>query len=543
MHELHFADYSVFLFYFVVVSGYGFYIYNRKKAATTDSRDFFLAEGSLTWWAIGASLIASNISAEHFIGMSGSGFALGLAISTYEWMAAATLIIVAVFFLPVYLKNRIYTMPQFLEKRYNGTVSTIMAIFWLLVYVFVNLTSIIYLGALAITSISGISFMTCVAGLGLFSIVVTLGGMKVIGYTDVIQVAVLIVGGLVTTYLALNLVSEHFGYGDDVLTGARLIYEKADSHFHMIFDPSHEYYSDLPGLSVLIGGMWINNLSYWGCNQYIIQRALGADLKTARSGILFAAFLKLLVPVIAVLPGIAAYVLFQEGLFQSEMVNTSGVVKPDHAYPTLLNLLPPGLKGLAFAALTAAIVASLAGKANSIATIFSLDIYRKFFHRSASERQLVLVGRWAVIVAMVIASVVAPALRNLDQAYQFIQEYVGFISPGVLAIFLLGFFWKRATAASALTAALLTIPLSTLLKYLPHWTSGAFPDYPFLDRMSIVFVVLVLLMVLISLLDRRSKLQPVVIQVDPSMFRISPSFTVGSVLIVGILTALYTVFW
>lgn len=543
MHELQFADYSVFLFYFVVVSGYGFYIYHRKKAATTDSRDFFLAEGSLTWWAIGASLIASNISAEHFIGMSGSGFALGLAISTYEWMAAATLIIVAVFFLPVYLKNRIYTMPQFLEQRYNGTVSTIMAIFWLLVYIFVNLTSIIYLGALAITAISGISFITCIVGLALFSIIVTLGGMKVIGYTDVIQVAVLIIGGLVTTYLALNLVSEHFGYGENVLAGARLIYEKADTHFHMIFEPSHKYYSDLPGLSVLIGGMWINNLNYWGCNQYIIQRALGADLKTARSGILFAAFLKLLVPVIAVLPGIAAYVLFQEGLFQTEMVNESGIVKPDHAYPTLLNLLPPGLKGLAFAALTAAIVASLAGKANSIATIFSLDIYKKFFHRTASEKQLVLTGRWTVIIAMAIASVVAPALRNLDQAYQFIQEYVGFISPGVLAIFLLGFFWRRATASAALTAALLTIPLSTLLKYLPYWTSGAFPDYPFLDRMSIVFVFLIILMIVISLLDRRSKVQPVVIVVDPSMFRVSSSFAVGSVLIIGILTALYTVFW
>lgn len=543
MHELQFADYSVFLFYFIVVSGYGVFIYNRKKSATTDSRDFFLAEGSLTWWAIGASLIASNISAEHFIGMSGSGFALGLAISTYEWMAAATLIIVAVFFLPVYLKNRIYTMPQFLEKRYNGTVSTIMAIFWLLVYVFVNLTSIIYLGALAITAISGISFITCIAGLALFSIIVTLGGMKVIGYTDVIQVAVLIIGGLVTTYLALNLVSEHFGYGEDVLTGARLIYEKADTHFHMIFEPSHKYYSDLPGLSVLIGGMWINNLNYWGCNQYIIQRALGADLKTARSGILFAAFLKLLVPVIAVLPGIAAYVLFQEGLFQAEMINESGVVKPDHAYPTLLNLLPPGLKGLAFAALTAAIVASLAGKANSIATIFSLDIYKKFFHRTASEKQLVLTGRWTVIVAMGIASLVAPALSNLDQAYQFIQEYVGFISPGVLAIFLLGFFWRRATASAALTAALLTIPLSTLLKYLPYWTSGRFPDYPFLDRMSIVFVFLIVLMIVISLLDRRSKVQPVVIEVDPKMFRVSSSFAVGSVLIVGILTALYTVFW
>lgn len=367
--------------------------------------------------------------------------------------------------------------------------------------------------------------------------------MKVIGYTDVVQVAVLIIGGLVTTYLALNLVSEHFGYGEDVLVGAKLMYEKADSHFHMIFDSSHKYYSDLPGLSVLIGGMWINNLNYWGCNQYIIQRALGADLRTARSGILFAAFLKLLVPVIAVIPGIAAYVLFKEGLFQAEMVNEQNIVKPDHAYPTLLNLLPSGLKGLAFAALTAAIVASLAGKANSIATIFSLDIYKKFFNRQASERQLVLTGRWTVIISMGIAALVAPALSTLDQAYQFIQEYVGFISPGVLAIFLLGLFWRRATASAALTAALLTIPLSTLLKYLPYWTNGAFPDYPFIDRMSIVFVFLMVLMVAMSLLDRRSLQQPRVIKIDPQMFRVTPSFTVGSVLIIGILTALYTVFW
>lgn len=543
MYQLHVADYVVFFIYFIIVSTYGLYIYNRKKSSQVDSKDFFLAEGSLTWWAIGASLIASNISAEHFIGMSGSGFALGLAISTYEWMAAATLIIVAVFFLPVYLKNNIYTMPQFLEQRYNSTVSTIMAIFWLLVYVFVNLTSIIYLGALAITAISGINFVVCIIGLATFSVIVTLGGMKVIGYTDVVQVAVLIIGGLVTTYLALNLVSEHFGFGEDVLMGARLMHQKANSHFHMIFDSSHQYYSNLPGLSVLIGGMWINNLNYWGCNQYIIQRALGADLKTARSGILFAAFLKLLVPVIAVLPGIAAFVLHQEGLFQAEMVDESGLVKPDRAYPTLLNLLPSGLKGLAFAALTAAIVASLAGKANSIATIFSLDIYKKFFHRSASEKTLVRTGRWTVFFSMLIAALVAPALKNLDQAYQFIQEYVGFISPGVLAIFLLGFFWKRTTSSAALVAALLTIPLSTLLKYLPYWTAGAFPDYPFLDRMTIVFVFLIFIMVTMSLFDPRSKEQPRVIEIDTKMFRTSPSFIIGSVLIVGILTALYTVFW
>jgi SSS family solute:Na+ symporter len=543
MNKLHAIDYVVFLVYFFIVSGYGIYIYYKRKAKHINSKDFFLAEGSLTWWAIGASLIASNISAEHFIGMSGSGFALGLAISTYEWMAAATLIIVAIFFIPLYLKNKIYTMPQFLAQRYNQTVSTIMAIFWLLVYVFVNLTSIIYLGALAITSISGISFELCIAGLAIFSIVVTLGGMKVIGYTDVIQVAVLILGGLVTTYLALNLVSENFGYGKNVLKGLQLIQEKAPSHFHMIFDSSHPYYKDLPGLSVLIGGMLINNLNYWGCNQYIIQRALGSDLKTARSGILFAAFLKLLVPVIAVLPGIAAYVLYQNGLFQTEMIDSTGVLKPDHAYPTLLNLLPVGLKGLAFAALTAAIVASLAGKANSISTIFSLDIYHKFFNKSATEKQLVQTGRWAVVISMFLACLVAPALRSLDQAYQFIQEYVGFISPGVLAIFLLGFFWKRTTSSAALAAALLTIPLSAILKFLPIWTEGSFPDYPFLDRMSIVFVFLVLLMMIISFVDRKSKKQSQLIEIDPTMFRFSNGFAVGSVIIVGILVALYTVFW
>jgi SSS family solute:Na+ symporter len=350
-------------------------------------------------------------------------------------------------------------------------------------------------------------------------------------------------GGLMTTYLALTMVSEHFGYGEDVWKGMMLIKSHAPTHFHMIFDKQNLYYRDLPGLSVLLGGLWINNLNYWGCNQYIVQRALGADLKTARYGILFAAFLKLLIPVIAVLPGIAAYVLYQNGMFQSEMIDAAGTVKPDHAYPTLLNLLPSGLKGLAFAALTAAIVASLAGKANSIATIFSLDIYKKFFNKESTERELVRTGRWAVVIAMVLACLVAPALRTLDQAYQFIQEYVGFISPGVLAIFLLGFLWKRTTAAAALSAALLTIPLSTVLKFLPRWTGGAFPDYPFLDRMSIVFVVLVVMMIVMSLVSRTPRPEGEVFVIDPSSFRCSPTFVAGSVLIIGILTALYTVFW
>ncbi len=541
MNKLQTADYIVFTIYFVVVFAYGYYVYHRKKSASLSSREFFLAEGSLTWWAIGASLIASNISAEHFIGMSGSGFAIGLAISTYEWMAAATLIIVAIFFIPLYLKNKIYTMPQFLATRYNDQVSTVMAVFWLLVYVFVNLTSIIYLGAIAITSISNLPFEWCIVGLCVFAIVVTLGGMKVIGYTDVIQVAVLLIGGLITSYLALTLLSEKFGFGSNAWKGLALLKENAESHFHMILGKDHNYYKDLPGLSVLIGGMWINNLNYFACNQYITQRALGADLKTARQGLLFAAFLKLLIPLIAVLPGIAMYVLYQQGMFQAEMVDSNGILKPDHAYPTLMNLLPAGLKGVAFAALTAAVVASLAGKANSISTIFSLDIYRKYFDKTATEKKLVNTGRWAVIISLTIAGFVAPALKTLDQAYQFIQEYVGFISPGVLAIFLMGFFWKRTTSAAAMAGALLTIPISAVLKFLPVWSGGWFPDYPFLDRMTITFVLIILIMVIMSLIKPSDQKQTM--EVDVKLFRVPAGFVVGSLIIVGILIALYTVFW
>ena len=542
MNKLQVADYIVFFIYIISVSAYGYYIYHKKKSKTTDSKDFFLAEGSLTWWAIGASLIASNISAEHFIGMSGSGFALGLAISTYEWMAAATLIIVAIFIIPIYLKNKISTMPQFLSMRYNDTVSTIMAVFWLLVYVFVNLTSIIYLGALAISSISNISFEWCIAGLSVFAVIVTLGGMKVIGYTDVVQVMVLTIGGLVTTYLALSLLADKFGYDGDIFKGLGVLRKEAPTHLHMIFKNGDPYYKELPGISVLIGGMLINNLAYWGCNQYIVQRALGADLKTARKGILFAAFLKLLIPVIAVLPGITMYVLHQNGMFQQEM-SDSGVLKPDHAYPTLMNLLPAGLKGVAFAALTAAIVASLAGKSNSISTIFSLDIYRKYFNKEASEKKIVRVGRWAVIVSMLIAAIVTPALKSLDQAYQFIQEYVGFFSPGVLAIFLLGMFWKRTTASAALAGAVVTVPFSIVLKFLPVWTNGVFPDYPFLDRMTIIFFAITVLMIAISLIKPKSESNSHIIQVDKKMFGVSHGFVLGSVIICGVLAALYTVFW
>ena len=558
MQQLQLWDYIVFLIYFLIVAVYGYWIYHRKKKAQTDSKDFFLAEGALTWWAIGASLIASNISAEQFIGMSGSGFKMGLAIATYEWMAAATLLVVAIFFMPIYLKNRIYTMPQFLTQRYNTTVSTIMAVFWLLLYVIVNLTSILFLGALAISTISGLPLMACMVGLGLFAIIITLGGMKVIGYTDVIQVFFLTLGGLATTYLALELVSEHYNT-TGVVKGFSIMVERAGDHFTMVFDQENPNYLDLPGLTILLGGMWIVNLNYWGCNQYITQRALGADLPTARNGILFAAFLKLLMPVIVVLPGIAAYVLYQEGMFQAEMLDAEQTVNPDRAYPVLLNLLPVGLKGLSFAALTAAIVASLAGKANSISTIYTLDIYKKFINKDATEKHLVVIGRIAIIVSMFLAGLIAPFM-GIDKkgGFQYIQEYTGFVSPGIFAIFILGFFWKRTTARAALVAAIITFPLSLLFKFLPEVADlsllaeygfaarnpeSAIFEIPFIDRMGFVFLIVVAVMVIISLMDPRSKNNPQGLQIDSAMFKPHPAFAIGAAIVCVILIILYTVFW
>lgn len=556
MQTLATQDYIVFFLYFVIIAGYGFWIYNRKKKAQTSSNDYFLAEGSLTWWAIGASLIASNISAEQFIGMSGSGFKMGLAIATYEWMAAATLIIVAIFFMPVYLKNKIFTMPQYLNKRYNSNVAMIMAVFWLLLYVLVNLTSILYLGALAISSISGLNITFCMVFLAFFAVMITLGGMKVIGFTDVIQVFFLILGGLVTTYLALNLVADEFG-SEGVINGFNLMTTHANDHFHMIFDKSNPNYMDLPGLSVLIGGMLIINLNYWGCNQYITQRALGADLKTARGGILFAAFLKLLMPVIVVLPGIAAFVLYQNGHFQTEMLQ-DGTVNPDRAYPILLNLLPVGLKGLSFAALTAAIVASLAGKANSIATIFTLDVYKEKINIEADEKKLVKIGKATIVTAMIIAVLVAPFL-GIDKkgGFQYIQEYTGFVSPGVFAMFILGFFWKKTTSNAALFATIGGFILSILFKFMPAFidlsflnplgfavpnASGVY-EIPFIDRMGFVFLICVIGMYFISMYETKKGIKTNGLEIDRKMFRMSPGFTVGTLIILSILAALYTVFW
>lgn len=554
MQKLQTLDYVVFLFYFIIVAGYGYWIYQRKKTQETSSTDFFLAEGSLTWWAIGASLIASNISAEQFIGASGDGFAMGLAIATYEWMAAATLIVVAVFFMPIYLKNRIFTMPQFLTQRYNNTVAMIMAIFWLFLYILVNLTSILFLGALAVSTISGLNFTLCMIGLAVFAVIITLGGMKVIGYTDVIQVFFLILGGLATTYLAINLVStENATTG--ILNGFNKMLTQSEDHFHMIFPKGHPHYASLPGLTVLIGGMWIVNLNYWGCNQYITQRALGADLKTAREGILFAAFLKLLMPVIVVLPGIAAYTLYQNGLFQQEMLDATGEVNKDHAYPVLLNLLPVGLKGLSFAALTAAVVASLAGKANSISTIFTLDIFKKYIAPNASEQKLVRVGRITIWVSMLMAIFISPFM-GIDKkgGFQFIQEMTGLVSPGVFAAFIMGFFWKKTNSSGALFAIVGGFLLSLFFKYvLPDVVNLEFlaplgfavlnPDgvytIPFLDTMGFVFLICVAVMIVLGLQKPSNK----GLEIDSSMFKTSSGFAIGAAVVVAVITFLYAYFW
>ncbi len=558
---LVFSDYLVFVIYFIIVAGYGYWVYQRKKKAVTDTKDFFLAEGSLTWWAIGASLIASNISAEQFIGMSGEGYFVGIAVAAYEWIAAIALIIIAVWFIPIYLKNKIYTMPQFLKTRYNETVALIMAVFWLFLYIFVNLTSILYLGAVAINGlVGGESLHILMIGLAIFALVITLGGMKVIGYTDVIQVGVLIIGGLATIYLALTIVSEKFGMGSSAISGFKILMQDAPDHFRMILskpgpDASQEYinkYLVLPGIAMYFAGQWIVNLNYWGCNQYITQRALGADLQTARTGILFAGLIKLMMPIIVMLPGIAAYVLYKNG----HLPQLEGGSK-DGAYSAILGFLPNGLKGLSIAALTAAIVASLAGKLNSISTIFTLDVYKKYFNVDADEKNMVWIGRLTVLASMVLALIFTwEDLLGIggEGGFTFIQKYTGFISPGVFAMFILGMFWKRTTGAAAIAGVVTGFALSVFFNQFAPAVLGnetifytAYPngkggyEIPFLICMGLAFFFTMVVMIVISLAG--PKVNPKAFAIDSEMFKVKPSTLVLIILTLVILAALYVKFW
>jgi SSS family solute:Na+ symporter len=501
-------DLIVFFGYAVFIVGFGLWISRTKKGQEKTSQDYFLADRQLTWWAIGASLIAANISAEHFIAMSGSGFRIGLGIAAYEWIAAITLIFVAKYILPVFLEKKIYTMPQFLESRYNRGVSTAFAVFWLLVYVFVNLTTVSWLGALALEKIMGIPIMWGVIGLAAFSGLYSIyGGLKAVAWTDVAQVVFLIGGGLVTTFLALNVVSG----GEGIFQGFAVIYQHARDHFQMIVPRGtmvpdgtggiKDAFIDLPGLAVIFGAMWLTNIGYWGFNQYIIQKGLAAkNLAHAKIGLIFAGYLKILIPLLVIIPGITAYVLFNHPEILKGTSITGQITKADEAYPWLLqNFVPPGIRGLAFAALVAAIVSSLASMINSTSTIFTMDIYKAHFNPGATEKQLVLVGRIVAFTALVIAVIAArPLLGGLDQAFQYIQEYTGYIYPGVVVVFCIGLFWRQATSQAALWTALATIPVGIIIK-------AAFPDMPFILRMGYVFIVLVLLATVYSLLDHKGK--------------------------------------
>lgn len=561
MKSLQPLDYIVFLVYFVIVSSYGYYIYHKKKKATTTaSHDYFLAEGSLTWWAIGASLIASNISAEQFIGMSGEGFFLGIAVAAYEWIAAIALIIVAVWFIPVYLKNKIYTMPQFLKTRYNDTVALIMAIFWLFLYIFVNLTSILYLGAVAINGLAGGQYLHVIMiGLAVFALLISIGGMKIIAYTDVIQVAVLIVGGLVTTYIALTTVGEAFGVGSNAIAGFKALIKDAPEHFKMIIPKPTasssqndiNKYLTFPGLLSYLAGIWIINLNYWGCNQYITQRALGADLQTARTGILFAGLLKLLMPVIVMLPGIAAFVLYKNNHLPQLVGGKDG------AYSAVLTFLPTGIKGLSVAALTAAIVASLAGKVNSISTIYTLDIHDRYFTKAHQEKNLVTIGKAAVFVAMVLAIMFTwNDLLGIGGVggFTYIQKYTGFISPGVFAMFFLGMFWKRTTGAAAIAGVITGFLLSVLFnEFAPQWFGNdtllytAYPnakgkyEIPFHICMGLSFFFTMILMIGMSLAGPKDNPKAFVLYKE--MFRLKPSTLALIVFTLLVIVALYVKFW
>jgi SSS family solute:Na+ symporter len=543
-----FWDYVIFIGYALMILGIGLWVSRDKKGKQKNAEDYFLASKSLPWWAIGASLIAANISAEQFIGMSGSGFASGLAIASYEWMAALTLIIVGKYFLPIFIKKGLYTIPEFVEQRYSTNLKTILAVFWIALYVFVNLASVLYLGALALETIMGIPLIYGVIGLSLFAAAYSLyGGLSAVAWTDVIQVVFLVFGGLVTTYLALDQVSG----GEGFLAGLSTVYEAVPERFEMILDSSNPEYKNLPGIAVLVGGMWVANLYYWGFNQYIIQRTLAAkSLPEAQKGILFAAFLKLLIPLIVVIPGIAAYVMVNDPEIMSRLgaigqLNLPSLEAADKTYPWLLQFLPVGLKGVAFAALTAAIVSSLASMLNSTSTIFTMDIYKEYINRNASDKATVNTGRVSAAVALVIACIIAPLLGGIDQAFQFIQEYTGVVSPGILAVFLLGLFWKKTTNKAAIIGVIASIPIAMYFKVAPKgWSSSPlFVDVPFMDQMGYTLLLTMGIILLASYLQRRGVNDDKGIEVNRALFKTAPQFNIGAFVIMLILVALYAMFW
>ncbi|XOV94515.1 MAG: sodium/sugar symporter [Bacteroidota bacterium] len=538
-------DIIVFASYCLMIVGIGLYVSRDKKGHEKDAEDYFLAGKSLPWWAIGASLIAANISAEQFIGMAGSGFAGGLAIASYEWMAAVTLIIVGKYLLPIFIEKKIYTIPEFIEQRFNTTLKTILAIFWIALFVFVNLTTVLFLGAKALDTIIGSGqgdIMIFVLGLAFIAAAYSLyGGLSAVAWTDVVQVVLLVLGGLVTTIIALNNVTPEGG----VLNGLSHIYDVAGSRFDMILSRSNPEFVNLPGIAVLIGGMWVANLYYWGFNQYIIQRTLAAkSLKESQRGIIFAAFLKLIIPLIVVIPGIIAFVLYSqpEGTsiipgVQEAFTKADGSPNYDNAYPWLIGVfVTPGFKGLVVAALAAAIVSSLASMLNSTATIFTMDIYKPYFNKKASNKQIVNVGRISASVALVIAIILTPLLKDVPQVFQYIQEYTGMVSPGILAVFLLGLFWKKTTTKGAIYGVIASIIIAALLK-LPGL------ELPFMDQMFYTLIISLVIIAGVSLSTNPEDDDPKGIVTTSETFRTGPAFNIGAYVILILAAVLYALFW
>jgi len=555
-------DIVVFSGYCLLILFIGLYVSREKKGKVKSAEDYFLAGKSLPWWAIGASLIAANISAEQFIGMSGSGFALGLAIASYEWMAAITLLIVGKYFLPIFIEKGLYTIPEFIEKRFSTELKTILAIFWIALFVFVNLTTVLYLGGLALDTVMGTGdgsiLINSIIGLALFAAAYSLwGGLAAVAWTDVVQVIVLIFGGLMMTYFALVNLAD----GGSALDGLNFVYETVPERFSMILSKGeiitpngNDAWFDLPGLAVLIGGMWVANLYYWGFNQYIIQRTLAAkSLEEGQKGIAFAAFLKLLIPIFVVLPGIIVYVmnldasgsLAVESLDQG-FIGANGSIVNDNAAPWLIKeVIPVGLKGLILAALAAAIVSSLASMVNSTSTIFTMDIYKSIINKKANDKSLVTVGRIAGLVALIIAIIIAPQLKSLGQVFQYIQEYTGVVSPGILAVFLMGLFYKKASNNGAIWGVISSIPIAMYFKVGPNGWSGLSifnHDIPFMNQMLITCLATMFIIFAISKIEGNND-DPKGILITKTLFSTSKVFNISAFSICIITAFLYAFFW
>ncbi len=538
-------DTFVFVAYAIIIVSLGLFMSRTKKGEEKTAEDYFLAGKTLPWWAIGASLIAANISAEQMIGMSGQGFGMGLAIASYELMAAFTLIIVAKYFMPIFIKKGLYTIPEFVEKRFSKELKTILAVFWIALFTFVNLTTVLLLGAMALDTIIGAGdgglLYYGIFGLAFVAAAYSLwGGLSAVAWTDVLQVTLLVIGGLITTVLALQNVTPDGG----VVAGMKHVMEVVPDKFHMILDKSHPSYNELPGIAVLVGGMWIANLYYWGFNQYIIQRALAAkNIREAQKGLVFAGFLKLLIPLIVVIPGTIAFVMYAQadgtaiidGVKSSLAVDNPPYQANDNAYPWLIkSFVPVGLRGLVVAALAAAIVSSLASMMNSISTIFTMDIYREYFNKNATEKQTVNVGRIAAASALLIAIAMAPLLSSSRGIFNIIQEYTGLVSPGILAIFMLGLFWKKTTNRAAVLGAILSIAVAFLFKL---------GSLPWMDQMGLTFLITIGIMVGISYLDGKGVDDPKGIPLTGGIFKTSPSFNIAAFTIMLLLAIFYAVFW